>query len=35
MPFLHFSSKNKSLNFDDGGLLPDAYFHLVRKKAAN
>ena len=35
MPFLHFSSKNKSLNCDDGGLLPDAYFHLVRKKAAN
>ena len=20
---------------DDGGLLPDAYLHLVRKKAAN
>ena len=35
MPFLHFSSKNKSLNCDDGGLLPDAYFHLVRKKEAN
>ena len=24
-----------SLNRDDGGLLPDAYLHLVRKKAAN
>ena len=23
------------LNRDDGGLLPDAYLHLVRKKAAN
>ena len=25
----------KDLNRDDGGLLPDAYLHLVRKKAAN
>ena len=24
-----------NLNCDDGGLLPDAYLHLVRKKAAN
>ena len=23
-----------SLNRDDGGLLPDAYLHLVRKKKA-
>ena len=23
------------VNRDDGGLLPDAYLHLVRKKAAN
>ena len=23
------------LNRDDGGLLPDAYLHLVRKKVAN
>ena len=23
------------LDRDDGGLLPDAYLHLVRKKAAN
>ena len=33
----HDSTKieSASLNRDDGGLLPDAYLHLVRKKAAN
>ena len=29
------NSANAPLNRDDGGLLPDAYLHLVRKKAAN
>ena len=28
-------SAHAPLNRDDGGLLPDAYLHLVRKKAAN
>ena len=31
----HISSAHAPLNRDDGGLLPDAYLHLVRKKAAN
>ena len=29
------NSAHTPLNRDDGGLLPDAYLHLVRKKAAN
>ena len=29
------NSAHAPLNRDDGGLLPDAYLHLVRKKAAN
>ena len=29
------NSARAPLNRDDGGLLPDAYLHLVRKKAAN
>ena len=29
------NSAHDPLNRDDGGLLPDAYLHLVRKKAAN
>ena len=29
------ASEDRALNRDDGGLLPDAYLHLVRKKAAN
>ena len=28
------NSARAPLNLDDGGLLPDAYLHLVRKKAA-
>ena len=28
-------SANAPLNRDDGGLLPDAYLHLVRKRAVN
>ena len=31
----HSNSAHAPLNRDDGGLLPDAYLHLVRKKAAN
>ena len=31
----HINSAHAPLNRDDGGLLPDAYLHLVRKKAAN
>ena len=31
----HINSAHASLNRDDGGSLPDAYLHLVRKKAAN
>ena len=30
-----FNSAHAPFNRDDGGLLPDAYLHLVRKKAAN
>ena len=30
----HVNSAHAPLNRDDGGLLPDAYLHLVRKKAA-
>ena len=29
------NSAHAPLNRDDGGLLPDAYLHLVRKKAAD
>ena len=28
----HINSANAPLDRDDGGLLPDAYLHLVRKK---
>ena len=31
----HINSAHAPLNHDDGGLLPYAYLHLVRKKAAN
>ena len=31
----HINSAHALLNRDDGGLLPDAYLHLVRKKTAN
>ena len=31
----HINSAHAPLKCDDGGLLPDAYLHLVRKKAAN
>ena len=31
----HINSAHAPLNRDDGGLLPDAYLHLVRKKTAN
>ena len=31
----YVNSAHAPLNRDDGGLLPDAYLHLVRKKAAN
>ena len=31
----HINSAHAPLNRDDGGLLPDAYLHLIRKKAAN
>ncbi|CAH3167065.1 unnamed protein product [Pocillopora meandrina] len=31
----HINSAHAPSNRDDGGLLPDAYLHLVRKKAAN
>ena len=31
----HVNSAHAPLNRDDGGLLPDTYLHLVRKKAAN
>ena len=31
----HINSTHAPLNRDDGGLLPDAYLHLIRKKAAN
>ena len=30
----HINSAHAPLNRNDGGLLPDAYLHLVRKKAA-
>ena len=30
----HINSAHAPLNRDDGGLLPDAYLHLVRKKKA-
>ena len=28
----HINSAHTPLNRDDGGLLPDAYLHLVKKK---
>ena len=28
----HINSAHAPLNCDDGGLLPDAYLHLVRKR---
>ena len=31
----HINSDHAPLNRDHGGLLPDAYLHLVGKKAAN
>ena len=31
----HINSAHAPLNCDDGGLLRDAYLHLVRKKAAD
>ena len=31
----YINSAHTLLNRDDGGLLPDAYLHLVRKKATN
>ena len=31
----HINSAHAPLNRDDGGLLPDAYLHLARKRAAN
>ena len=31
----HINSAHAPFNRDDGGLLPDAYLHLVRKKAGN
>ena len=31
----HINSAHAPLKRDDGGLLPNAYLHLVRKKAAN
>ena len=31
----HINSAHAPLNRDNSGLLPDAYLHLVRKKAAN
>ena len=31
----HINSSHAPLNRDDGGLPPDAYLHLIRKKAAN
>ena len=31
----HINSAHAPSNRDDGGLLPDAYLHLARKKAAN
>ena len=31
----HINSAHAPSNCDDGGLLPDAYLHLVRKKGAN
>ena len=31
----HINSAYAPKNHDDGGLLPDDYLHLVRKKAAN
>ena len=31
----HINSAHAPSNFDDGGLLPDAYLQLVRKKGAN
>ena len=31
----YINSAHAPLNRDDGGLIPDTYLHLVRKKAAN
>ena len=31
----HINSAHTLLNRDDGGLLPHAHLHLIRKKAAN
>ena len=31
----HLNSAHAPLSRDDGGLLPDAYLHLVKKKVAN
>ena len=31
----HMNSAHAPLSRDDGGLLPDAYLHLVKKKVAN
>ena len=31
----HINSAHIPLNCDNGGLLPDTYLYLVRKKAAN
>ena len=31
----HINSAHAPLNRNDGGLLPDAYLHLLRKRAAN
>ena len=31
----HINSADAPLNRDDGGLLPDAFLHLIRKKTAN
>ena len=30
----HINSAHASFNRDDGGLLPDAYLHLLRKKGS-
>ena len=30
----HINSAHAPLNCDDGGLLPDAYLHLVRKRGS-
>ena len=31
----HISSAHNPLNCDDASLLPDAYLHLIQKRAAN